>query len=172
MRRDSYVMAAAAMTIGLVAAACSNSSDSGKTATVTVTTGATSTTSAAAATTSTSAATTTGSTDLQSLLPTPASTQRTDGPEPLQENGIHEHYLVNGSPADVMGSYKAALEGKGWSVTVENSGGGGGGGGANYTGTNGGAYGVFTGGGYGGTTDVNACAWPSKPSNTDCGQHN
>jgi hypothetical protein len=55
-------------------------------------------------------------------------------------------------------------------VTVQNSGGGGGGGGATYTGTNGNAYGVFTGGGYGSTTDVEACAWPVKPSNTDCGK--
>jgi hypothetical protein len=64
-----------------------------------------------------------------------------------------------------MDSYKTALGGKGWSLTVENSGGGG----ATYTGTNGAAYGVFSGGGYGSTTDINACAWPSKPSDTNCG---
>jgi hypothetical protein len=46
-----------------------------------------------------------------------------------------------------------------WSVTVQSSGGGGGGG-ATYTGTTCNTYGVFTGGRYGGTTDVNACAWP------------
>ena len=51
-------------------------------------------------------------------------------------------------------------------MTVENSGGGGGGGGATYTGINGGAYGVFVGGGYGGTTDVDACVWTAtSPSN-------
>jgi hypothetical protein len=106
---------------------------------------------------------------LQQLIPAPANSQRTDGPEPIQENGIHKHFLVSGSPKEVMDAYKATLEGAGWSVVVENAGGGGGGGGATYTGTNGGAYGVFVGGGYGSTTDVNSCAWPSKPSNTNCG---
>ncbi|MET0703936.1 MAG: hypothetical protein ABWY93_30185, partial [Mycobacterium sp.] len=60
----------------------------------------------------------------------------------------------------------------GWTLTVMNSGGGGGGGGATYTGTNGTAYGVFTGGGYGSISDVEACAWSARPANTDCGQHN
>jgi hypothetical protein len=44
------------------------------------------------------------------------------------------------------------------------------GGGASYTGTNGTAYGVFTGGGYGNATDIDACAWPSKHSTSKCGQ--
>jgi hypothetical protein len=71
-----------------------------------------------------------------------------------------------------MSAYKTALEGMSWSVTVLSSGGGGGGGGATYTGSNGNTYGVFTGGGSGGTTDVNACAWPSQPANPDCGHGN
>jgi hypothetical protein len=112
------------------------------------------------------------STDLQSLIPTPAGTQRTDGPNSIQESGIDEHFLVNGAPGEVMGSYKSALQGQGWTLSVSNSGGGYGGGGATLTGTNGGAYGVFTGGGYGSTTDIQACTWPTKPSNTNCGQNN
>ena len=104
-------------------------------------------------------------TDLQSLVPTPSNTQRTDGPNSIRENGINEHFLVNGAPGDVMNSYKSALEGQGWNVTVANSGRGG----ATFTGTNGSAYGVFTGGGWGTTTDIQACAWPTKPSNTHCG---
>jgi hypothetical protein len=112
------------------------------------------------------------STDLQSLVPTPANTQRTDGPSSIQESGINAHFLVNGAPGDVMSSYKSALQGQGWNLTTTNSGGGYGGGGATFTGTNGSAYGVFTGGGYGSTTDVQACAWPTKPSNTNCGQRN
>jgi hypothetical protein len=64
-----------------------------------------------------------------------------------------------------MDSYKTALEGRGWSLTVNDSGGYG----ATDAGTNGSVYGVFTGGGYGATTDIDACAWPSKPSNTHCG---
>jgi hypothetical protein len=94
---------------------------------------------------------------------------KNDGPESIHDNGTHLHFYVNGSPNDVMNAYKPALQGKSWSVTVQNSGGGGGGGGATYTGTNGNAYGVFTGGRCGSTTDVDACAWPAKPANTDCG---
>ncbi|GAB7146611.1 hypothetical protein [Mycobacterium riyadhense] len=107
---------------------------------------------------------------LQSLIPTPAKSQRTDGPDPI-DNGIHLHFVVNGSPSEVMAAYKTALEGKGWSVTVKDSHGGGGGGGATYTGNNAGAYGVFTGGGYGSVTDIDACAWSSQSSSTDCGRH-
>jgi hypothetical protein len=70
-----------------------------------------------------------------------------------------------------MAGYKTALEGASWVVTVESSGGSGGGGGATYTGTNGNTYGVFSGGGYGGSTDVDACAWPTKPANPNCGHH-
>ncbi len=170
MIRRRYVFPAAAIAIGLVASACGGSSDTGATKTETVTASAT-----AGATTTVSGTqetTSPGSTDLQSLIPTPADTQRTDGPDSIDENGIHEHFEVNESPQQVMDSYKAALESKGWSLTVENSGGGGGGGGATYSGTNGDNYGVFTGGGYGDTTDVEACVWPSKPSNTNCGDNN
>ena len=123
----------------------------------------------AGATATTQGPATSGSADLSSLIPTPAGSQRTDGPDAVHDGGTHKHFLVSGAPADVMNAYKGALEGGGWAVTVENSGGGGGGGGATYTGTNGGAYGVFVGGGYGGTTDVDACVWPSKPADTNCG---
>ena len=149
--------AAAALAIGLAAAACSSSPNPG-------TASGTSTTSAKTVTTTVSQATTTSNapTDLRSLIPTPANTARTDGPDTIADNGIHLHFLVNGSPSDAMGGYKTALEGASWAVTVVSSGGGGEGGGATYTGTNGNAYGVFSGGGYGGTTDIDACAWPAK----------
>lgn len=173
MKRNTEALAAAAMAIGLLAAACSSSPSSTTTTTTAATKSTTSVTVGATPTSSQTAPTTTaGSRDLQSLIPTPANSQRTDGPDPIHDNGSHKHFLVSGSPSEVMGAYKTALEGAGWSVTVANSGGGGGAGGATYTGTNGGAYGVFTGGGYGGTTDVNACAWPSKPSDTNCGSDN
>jgi hypothetical protein len=109
------------------------------------------------------------SAQLQSLIPTPANTQRTDGPDSVADNGIRMHFLVNGSATAALDAYKAALEGKGWTVTVLNSGGWGGAGGATYTATQGANYGVFTGGGSGGATDIKACAWPSKPANTNCG---
>lgn len=70
-----------------------------------------------------------------------------------------------------MAAYQTALQGMKWSVAVESSGGGGGGGGATYTGTNGSNYGVFAGGGFGGSTDLDACVWPAKPSSTNCGRH-
>lgn len=161
MRRTVHVRSAALMATGLLAVACGNSSTSTSTSTVTVT-GAT----------SGSPTSTTATVDLPSLLPVPAGNQRADGPDPVGENGIHKHFLVNGAPTEVMNAYKTTLEGGGWSLTVQNSGGGGGGGGATYTGTNGTAYGVFSGGGYGSTTDIDACVWPAKPADTNCGQQN
>ena len=71
-----------------------------------------------------------------------------------------------------MNAYKTALEGKGWAVTVVSSGGWQGTGGATYTATQGDTYGVFSGGGNASTTDVSACAWPSKPANPNCGGGN
>jgi hypothetical protein len=146
MSRNIYALAAAAMAIGLVGSACGSSPNS-----------ATTTTSPASAT------------QLQSLIPTPANTQRADGPTSIPDSGIHMHFLVNGGGTDVLNTYKTALEGKGWAVTVLSSGGWGPSGGATYTGTQGNTYGVFGGGGNGSTTDVSACAWPSKPANPNCG---
>jgi len=159
-------LAAAAIAVGLVATACGGSHNSS----TTTTTSATSATSNTTTTTAPASATTSPSAnaDLQALIPTPPNTQKTDGPDPMHDNGIHMHFFVSGAPTDVMAAYKTALESKQWSVTVENSGGSGGGGGATYTGTNGNAYGVFNGGGYGDTTDLQACVWPAKPSNTNC----
>jgi len=111
MSRNTYGLVAAAMAIGLVASACNSSPNS--------------------ATTTTSQAT---ATQLQSLIPTPANTQRTDGPTSIPDNGIHMHFLANGSATDVLDAYKTALEGKRWAVTVVASGGWGGAGGATYTG--------------------------------------
>ena len=160
-------LAAVAMAVCLATAACGGSHNS-STAT---STSATSATADATTTTAPATATTTpgGNADLRRLIPTPVNTQRTDGPDPVHDNGIHMHFVVNGSPTDVMGAYKSSLEGMNWSVTTVSSGGGGGGGGATYTGTNGNAYGVFSGGGYGSTTDIHACVWPSKPANPNCG---
>ncbi len=128
--------------------------------------------SATSSTVSRATTTTSAGTGLQQLVPVPANTARTDGPDSLHDNGIHLHFYVNGSPTDVMGAYKTALLGKSWSLIVDSSSGGGGGGGATYTASNGDAFGVFTGGGFGGTTDVDACAWPAKPANADCGRGN
>ncbi len=79
MSRNTYTLAAAAMAIGLVASACSSSSNSG--------------TKTSSPATATSPAT---PTQLQSLIPTLANTQRTDGPTSIPNNGIHLHFLVNG----------------------------------------------------------------------------
>ena len=147
--RNIYALVAAAMAIGLVTSACSGSPN--------------------VATKATSPAT---ATQLRSLIPTPANTQRTDGPAAVPNSGIQMHFMVDGSSTDVLDSYKTALEGKGWSVTVVSSGGWEGDGGATYTATQGNTYGVFSGGGSGGTTDVKACAWPSKPASPNCGGGN
>lgn len=158
MRHSAYVSAIAATVIGLVAAGCGGASDSG-TATEKETVTISPTESPAAD----------AGTELQSLIPTPAGTQQTDGPDSVQADGVHMHFQVRGAPGATMDSYKTVLENTGWSVTVQDEGGGGGGGGATYTGSNSDAYGVFTGGGYGDTTDIDACVWPAKPSNTECG---
>jgi hypothetical protein len=109
---------------------------------------------------------------LQGLMPTPANTQLTDGPASIPDNGIHLHFMVNGSATDVLGAYKTALEHKGWAVTVVSSEGWGGAGSATYTATHGTTYGVFSGGGFGSRTDLDACTWPSQPSHPNCGGGN
>jgi hypothetical protein len=109
---------------------------------------------------------------LQPLMPTPANTQLTDGPAAIPDDGIHMHFWVNGSAPDVLAAYKTALEHKGWAVTVVSSEGWGGAGSATYTATRGTTYGVFSGGGNGNRTDLQACAWPSKPANPNCGGGN
>lgn len=154
------------MTVGLVAAACNSSPSSGTSTTTSGTPTKTFTTTVSQATTTSKAAA-----DLRSLVPTPANTARTDGPEAVHDNGIRLHFFVNGAPNDVMAAYKTALVGMTWSLIVDSSSGSGGGGGATYTASNGNAFGVFSGGGYGNTTDIDACAWPSQPANKDCGRH-
>lgn len=107
--------------------------------------------------------------DLGALVPTPAGTAETRGPESIPGDGIHLHFRVDGGPAEVMNAFKSALQDKGWDVTtVVTSSSGSGGGGATYTGTNGNAYGVFDGGGYDAKTFVDVCAWPSKPADPNC----
>ncbi len=85
---------------------------------------------------------------LPSLIPVPAGTERTDGPDTISDNGIHLHYVVNGAPADVVSAYKGALQGQGWNVTTI----------------------VTSGGGFGATTYVNVCVWPSQPVEPNCGR--
>lgn len=162
MRLSHYALTLAVATTCLIAPACSNSSSSADTTTTTPT--------SAAVTSSSKTPPSNGA--LQSLLPTPANTQRTDGPDAIGDSGIHLHFVVNGSPAEVVEAYKTALEDKGWAVTTIVSSGGGGGGGATYTGTHGDSYGVFDGGGYGDTTYFSVCAWPSKPANPNCSRAN
>lgn len=148
--------AIAAAVIGLVAG-CGSGSDSAKGSSSAASTSAASTAAASPA-------------QLQALVPTPAGTAQTYGPDALADNGIHLSFKVTGSPTDVVTAYKAALEGKGWAVTtiVSSNGGPGGGGGATYTGTHGDSYGVFDGGGFGTETYLNVCAWPAKPAQPNC----
>ena len=142
--------------ISLVAAGCSQSSDSG-----------------AKSVTSSAAAPAAAAAPLRSLVPDPTGTTHTSGPDTIAANGIHLYYTVNGVPADVMKTYRAALEAKGWTVTtiVSSNGGPNGGGGATYTGTHGDNYGVFDGG-RDSSTYLNVCAWPSKPAEPNCSKSN
>ncbi|WP_458316472.1 hypothetical protein [Mycolicibacterium brisbanense] len=143
---NTCALAALAVAVGFAASACAASSDS-------------------AAQTTTPAA----SVDLPSLIPAPADTQQTKGPNQIADNGIHMFYQVNGAPNDVLNAYKSALESKGWQVTtIVTSAGGNSGGGATYTGTHGDAYGVFDGGGFNTSTFIDVCTWPSKPANPNC----
>jgi len=167
--RNISALGAMAIAVGLVASACSGSSDSGTKTTSEAATSATSSSTAAATTSpGTPTAAPGGGADLQSLLPTPPNSQQTKGPDNIADNGIHMYFQVNGSPTDVMNAYKTALEGKGWQLTTVVTSGGEGGGGSTYTGANGDAYGVFDGGGYNTNTYVDACAWPTKPANPTC----
>ncbi|MCV7345469.1 hypothetical protein [Mycolicibacterium rhodesiae] len=169
MRRGFSTAAAVAVAVALTGTACSNS-DSGNKAPASA---SSATTASSAATAASSAATAASSAPvaadkLPSLVPTPANSQTTKGPDNIADGGIHLYFQVNGSPNDVMTAYKAALEEKGWTVTTMVTSGGQGGGGATYTGTNGGAYGVFDGGGYSANTYLDVCAWPTKPANPNC----
>ncbi|MUL45749.1 hypothetical protein FZI85_23615 [Mycobacterium sp. CBMA293] len=152
-------VAATAAVIGLIAG-CSKASDSGAKES-----------SSPAPSTAASAAV--NPAQLQALVPTPASTAQTFGPNNIADNGIHLAFKVTGGPTDVVTAYKAALEGKGWTVTtiVSSTGGPGGGGGATYTGTHGDNYGVFDGGGYGTETWLNVCTWPTKPAQPNCSRN-
>jgi hypothetical protein len=155
MNRGLGVAAALVLAVGLTGTACSSSDSGSKSA------------SSSAASTTASAAPVDAS-QLPGLVPTPANSQGTKGPDSIADNGIHLNFAVNGAPADVMAAYKAALKDKGWTVTTIVTSGGGGGGGATYTGTNGGAYGVFDGGGFNTSTYINVCAWPTKPAEPNC----
>lgn len=150
-------VAVTAAVIGLVTG-CTSTSDSGSKGSPT----------SAPATTASAAATSPA--QLQALVPTPAGTAQTYGPDTVADNGIHLGFKVTGAPTDVVTAYKAALEGKGWTVTtiVSSGGGPGGGGGATYTGTHGDNYGVFDGGGFGTETYLNVCTWPTKPAQPNC----
>ncbi|OBC15349.1 hypothetical protein A5784_02715 [Mycobacterium sp. 852013-50091_SCH5140682] len=146
---NTCALAALAVAVGLTASACNGSTES------------------AAQTTTPAAAP--AAVDLPSLIPAPADTQQTKGPNQIADNGIHMFYQVNGAPNDVLNAYKSALESKGWQVTtIVTSAGGSSGGGATYTGTHGDAYGVFDGGGYNTSTFIDVCTWPAKPANPNC----
>lgn len=163
MRSNTYALATAAITIGLVASACGGGS---------TTNSASSSEAVTTSPTTTTAQTAPASTDLPSLVPTPADTKVTKGPDAIADNGIHFYFAVGGAPADVVAAYKAALEAKGWALTTIVSSNSGGGGGATYTGTHGDAYGVIDGGGFADKTYLNVCAWPTKPDQPNCGRGN
>ena len=93
----------------------------------------------------------------------------------IQEGGRHFYYTSSNDPADVVGSYQAALEANGW--TIVDSGGGGDpfgffGGGAGLTATNGSRYLKMNAGGPRGSTFIDVCVWSFQPTDDNCGQNN
>lgn len=148
----STALAIVALSVGLVASGCSRPSEA-----------------PTASTTKPAGQSSSSDVDLTSLVPDPANTTTSKGPDAIADNGIHRYFQVDGVPNDVMGAFRKALEGKGWEIsTISSSGGGDGGGGATYVGTNGEAYGVFDGGGYKTTTYIDVCTWPTKPAEPNC----
>ena len=165
VRKFSALTAATVVvTAGLVASGCSTTKETSSTTTMEASAATTTT----AAQTTTAAATTAKPADVKSLVPTPANTAETKGPDAIANDGVHLHFQVNGAPKEVMDAFKIDLEGKGWDVTTIVTSDNGGGGGATYTGTNGAAYGVFDGGGYDNKTYLDVCTWPTKPADTNC----
>lgn len=151
--RNVTVLAAGALSVGLIASGCAKSAE----------------TPAAQSTSSHAAHAAVSADELKALVPTPANTGTSKGPDGIADNGIHLFYQVTGEPTEAMNAYKAALESKGWEVTtIVSSGSGGGGGGATFTGTHGDAYGVFDGGGFQTSTFIDVCTWPAKPANPNC----
>lgn len=138
MKRTSTVVATAALVAGLVLSGCSKSSSP------------------------------TAPEDLKTLLPVPASTQQTVGPDPIAANGIRMHYQATAAPGPAMVAYRNALRDKGWDVTTIVTSEGGTGGGATYVGSHGKAYGVFDGGGFDQQTFIDVCVWPEKPADPNC----
>lgn len=150
----SKALAAVVMSVGLLASGCSRAAEAPT----------------APPATKPAAQAPSGGGDLKSLVPAPANTTTSKGPNSIADNGIHQYFQVDGVPNEVMSAFKTALEGKGWEMSTIVSSGGGeeGGGGATYVGTNGDAYGVFDGGGFKTTTYIDVCTWPTKPADPNC----
>lgn len=159
MYRVSGVLAAG-LVVGLVAAGCSRTAEAPPAATTASATAEAGASSAAQAPP--------GGGDLVALVPTPANTTSTKGPDPIADNGIHRYFKIDGKPMEVMDAYRTALEGKGWKVSTLSSSEDEDGGGATLAGNNGEVYGVFDGGGYMSTTFLEVCTWPTKPADPSC----
>ena len=81
--------------------------------------------------------------------------------------GKHKYYRTNSSPLAVVPDFKKALETNGWTVINYNLDQGGFGG--SFNATKGAKYLYMNMGGWG-TMHIDVCVWPSKPSDTSCGQ--
>lgn len=80
--------------------------------------------------------------------------------------GIHWYYTSNSAPNTLGTAYEAALKQNGWKIIERNISGFG----STLVATSGSRYLVYNVGGppYG-MMHINLCVWPSKPSDTDCG---
>ena len=91
----------------------------------------------------------------------------------IQEGGRHFYYTSSAAPAGIVSDYQKALEAAGWEIL--SSGGGGDpfglfASGAGLTATDGTRHLKFGAGGPTGQSHIDACIWPTEPSDDDCGQ--
>jgi hypothetical protein len=80
-------------------------------------------------------------------------------------------YTTTAAGSGIAALYDTAAKASGWTVTSTGGGGGGRWGGSGLTATKGSEYLVVSAGGGNGTTYVDVCTWPSKPSDDDCGDN-
>ena len=82
-------------------------------------------------------------------------------------NGEHRWYTTGSSPTVVIEDYMKALSAKGWAINTIDSPGPGGG---KFEATKAPRYLIMNMGGWN-TFHIDLCVWPTKPSNTNCGQN-
>lgn len=110
-----------------------------------------------------------GGDDLASDVPAPAGAQTLGGVENCR-GGLKQDYTVNQSPQTTVSAYAGQLRSAGWSIDNEYANEFGG----NIEASKGGRFLKLNTGGnpISSTKFINLCVWPSRPSDTNCGNCN